>query len=465
MRSRSLCDLALIFCAISAPGQSQTIGPNGEGSFIAGPEGVPVMVLNEANSWSQPLVVYKNRDIELIIPDIRTAGWAASYASAFKTEGTYFTYLYIYGVQSHHSIRETLYVNTRTKIAVVIENAFTPPSRVDLCKPDPLLPIDRITAIVKNVSDSFHGQSLDDAIAEQSYTVAKMIACSDSPASQDCTMSDAEYRATHPRYPRARTPTEILLAQIAPMTARQPKEACKGVPTDEGPASSPTAPAPVTGRPATSASPASPTLDSILNAINAEDSTPENKLKPYPVDADLERDVAHALSTYPVLKSAAITPISLHREVTLSGTVPNESCRELAELIAKYVPGVTEVHNNLTIIPQETGNRFGPESGDNSDGGYHQVGGRISAPEVIHSVEAQFSDEARRAKYQGVCLISLIVDVQGNPQNIRVARSLGKGLDEKAIEAVRQYKFRPAMKDGETPVPVMITIEVNFRLY
>ena len=111
------------------------------------------------------------------------------------------------------------------------------------------------------------------------------------------------------------------------------------------------------------------------------------------------------------------------------------------------------------------GNGYGPGYGGNTGGGVYQVGGRISAPEVVHSVEAEFSDEARRAKYQGVCLISLIVDAQGNPQNIRVARALGMGLDEKAIEAIRQYKFRPAMKDGKTAVPVMITIEVDFRLY
>jgi TonB family protein len=111
------------------------------------------------------------------------------------------------------------------------------------------------------------------------------------------------------------------------------------------------------------------------------------------------------------------------------------------------------------------GNGYGPGYGGNAGGGLYQVGGRISAPDVIHSVEAEFSDEARRAKYQGVCLISLIVDAQGNPQDIRVARALGMGLDEKAIEAIRQYKFRPAMKDGKTAVPVMITIEVDFRLY
>ena len=98
-------------------------------------------------------------------------------------------------------------------------------------------------------------------------------------------------------------------------------------------------------------------------------------------------------------------------------------------------------------------------------GGLYQVGGRVSAPVVIHSVEAQFSDVARRAKYQGVCLVSLTVDAQGNPQNVRVTRSLGMGLDEKAIEAVQQYRFRPAMLDGETPVPVAITMEISFRQY
>jgi len=111
------------------------------------------------------------------------------------------------------------------------------------------------------------------------------------------------------------------------------------------------------------------------------------------------------------------------------------------------------------------GNGYGPGSGGNSGGGLYQIGGGVSAPVVIHSVEAEFSDEARRAKYQGVCLISLVVDSQGNPQNIRVARALGMGLDEKAIEAIRQYKFKPAVKDGKTPVPVPITIEVDFRLY
>lgn len=112
-----------------------------------------------------------------------------------------------------------------------------------------------------------------------------------------------------------------------------------------------------------------------------------------------------------------------------------------------------------------TGNGFGPGTGGNTGGGLFRIGGGVSAPVPIVSPEAEFSDEARRAKYQGVCLVSLIVDAQGNPQNPRVIRALGMGLDEKALEAVRRYKFKPALKDGRTPVPVMITIEVNFRLY
>ena len=110
------------------------------------------------------------------------------------------------------------------------------------------------------------------------------------------------------------------------------------------------------------------------------------------------------------------------------------------------------------------GNGYGPGTGGNTGGGLYHVGGGVSAPVPLNQVEAEFSDEARRAKYQGVCLISLIVDAQGNPQNPHVVRALGMGLDEKAIEAVKKYKFKPAMK-GNTPVPVMITVEVNFRLY
>jgi TonB family protein len=108
---------------------------------------------------------------------------------------------------------------------------------------------------------------------------------------------------------------------------------------------------------------------------------------------------------------------------------------------------------------------YGPGGPGGAGGGPYTPGvGGVSNPIAIVTPDAEFSDEARRAKYQGVCLISVIVDSHGFPQNPRVIRSLGMGLDEKALEAVQRYRFKPATKDGK-PVAVMITVEVNFRLY
>jgi TonB family protein len=96
--------------------------------------------------------------------------------------------------------------------------------------------------------------------------------------------------------------------------------------------------------------------------------------------------------------------------------------------------------------------------------GIHQIGSGVSAPVPVYNVEAEFSDAARNAKYGGKCLLSLVVDSQGKPQDIRLRRPLGMGLDEKAIEAVSKYRFKPAMNHGQ-PVAVRVMIEVNFRIY
>jgi TonB family protein len=109
------------------------------------------------------------------------------------------------------------------------------------------------------------------------------------------------------------------------------------------------------------------------------------------------------------------------------------------------------------------GNGFGPGSGGGFGGGAYRIGGGVSAPTILSKVEPEYSEEARKAKWQGTVQLSLVVDDQGRPQAIKVTRSLGLGLDQKAIEAVEKWRFRPGMKDGK-PVPVMATIEVNFRL-
>jgi bla regulator protein BlaR1 len=94
---------------------------------------------------------------------------------------------------------------------------------------------------------------------------------------------------------------------------------------------------------------------------------------------------------------------------------------------------------------------------------YH-IGGDVSAPKLVYAPDPEFTEKARRAKYQGACVITTVVDAQGNPTQVQVVRHLGMGLDKKAVEAVKQYRFKPAMRLGN-PVAVKVNIEVNFRLY
>jgi len=110
------------------------------------------------------------------------------------------------------------------------------------------------------------------------------------------------------------------------------------------------------------------------------------------------------------------------------------------------------------------GNGLGPGSGGNTGGGVRQVGGGVSAPIPIFEPEAEFSEEARKAKMSGIVMVDLIVDEKGNVTRAHVLQGLGMGLDEKALEAVRQYKFKPAMENGK-PVKVEVNVEVNFQIF
>jgi len=107
------------------------------------------------------------------------------------------------------------------------------------------------------------------------------------------------------------------------------------------------------------------------------------------------------------------------------------------------------------------GSDMGPGTGV---GPVHAGTGGVRDPVLIHSIEPEFSKEAREHKYSGNVQVYLWVDELGNPSHVRVIRGVGMGLDEKAVEAVRQYKFKPAMKDGK-PVKVDLYIDVNFNIY
>ena len=96
-------------------------------------------------------------------------------------------------------------------------------------------------------------------------------------------------------------------------------------------------------------------------------------------------------------------------------------------------------------------------------GKFFSVGGDVSAPKAVYRPDPEYSEEARKANYGGTCILWLVVGADGLPYGVRVARSLGHGLDEKAIEAVKKWKFEPALKDGK-PVPVQINVEVSFSI-
>ena len=85
-------------------------------------------------------------------------------------------------------------------------------------------------------------------------------------------------------------------------------------------------------------------------------------------------------------------------------------------------------------------------------------------PKLIYHPQPEYSEKARKQGIEGKVVVSLVVDIYGTPGQVRVFQSLNKELDEKAVEAVRNWKFEPAMKDGQ-PVAVHVNVEVNFKLH
>ncbi len=126
--------------------------------------------------------------------------------------------------------------------------------------------------------------------------------------------------------------------------------------------------------------------------------------------------------------------------------------------------GFSMGNGNGTGIGSGDGAGIGPGSGGNIGGGVYQVGGSVRPPIVTYQVDPEFSEEARKAKFSGNVVVSLIVGADGRPRNVHVLRGVGMGLDEKAVEAVQQYRFKPATKNGK-PVDVYLNVEVNFQIF
>ena len=126
--------------------------------------------------------------------------------------------------------------------------------------------------------------------------------------------------------------------------------------------------------------------------------------------------------------------------------------------------GFSMGNGNGTGIGSGEGAGIGPGSGANIGGGVYQVGGSVRPPIVTYQVDPEFSEEARKAKFSGNVVVSLIVGADGEPRNVHVLRGVGMGLDEKAVAAVQQYRFKPATRNGK-PVAVYLNVDVNFEIF
>ncbi|HUL15078.1 MAG TPA: energy transducer TonB [Terriglobales bacterium] len=117
-------------------------------------------------------------------------------------------------------------------------------------------------------------------------------------------------------------------------------------------------------------------------------------------------------------------------------------------------------------IGSGTGGGLGPGEGGGTGGGVFRAGlNGVGMPTCFYAPDPQYSDEARKAKYQGIVVLQGVITLDGRVTNISVMKSPGLGLDEKAVEAVRTWRCKPAMGPNGKPVPTLVPIEVTFRLF
>ncbi|HVO98698.1 MAG TPA: TonB family protein [Bryobacteraceae bacterium] len=140
-----------------------------------------------------------------------------------------------------------------------------------------------------------------------------------------------------------------------------------------------------------------------------------------------------------------------------------------AKMSAILLPSITPIQGQPAGPPTLAMERPGgmtpePKVVDPMEGGsIYRIGGGVSQPSLIFKCEPEYSEEARKAKWQGTVALSIVVDQYGETRNLKVVKSLGLGLDEEAVEAVRRWVFRPGRKEG-APVAVYATIQVTFNL-
>jgi TonB family protein len=152
----------------------------------------------------------------------------------------------------------------------------------------------------------------------------------------------------------------------------------------------------------------------------------------------------------------AMDKLFYRSEAEFIQTVPHFWKKALAEPESRPNPGKETLGVD---IPRKQE----PPSGTNPGEIFH-VGNGVSPPLAVYSPDPDYSDEARGAKYQGTVVLTTIVGPDGRIRDPRIARPVGMGLDEKALEKILAWRFKPATKDDK-PVAVEVTIEIQYNLY
>ncbi|MBB5057518.1 protein TonB [Granulicella aggregans] len=157
-------------------------------------------------------------------------------------------------------------------------------------------------------------------------------------------------------------------------------------------------------------------------------------------------------------KLAVAPTIDVDPKLKMASNMPNIGMPNATNV------GVSMGNGNGNGLGSGNGNGMGPGSGGNTGGGIRQIGGSVSAPKLVSQVDPEFSEEARKAKYMGVAIVDAVIDEHGIPVRVRIISDPGMGLGERAVEAVKQWRFKPGTENGKA-VKTELQIQVDFHIY
>jgi protein TonB len=166
-----------------------------------------------------------------------------------------------------------------------------------------------------------------------------------------------------------------------------------------------------------------------------------------------------------------VPPLNIPVQTVASGTIASAG---VIDISAPPAPSSTSQGSGSgggagtgrgTGVGPGEGSGLGPGFGGGTGGGVYRPGSGVTSPQLVTQVKPQYTTDAMRAKIQGKVLLEVVVMPDGRAGDIRVLRSLDRtfGLDEEAIKAMRQWRFRPGTREGQ-PVPVLVTVEMEFTL-